>query len=78
MSCVAADVARKRSLTAKSLNAKHRSKSASLSLAQVVINKSFNNFQRRDVTTILIGLNNFKNLLHFVMKKKKSFVGHLY
>jgi hypothetical protein len=32
--------------------------------------QSFNNFQRRDVTTILIGLNNFKNLLHFVMKKK--------
>jgi hypothetical protein len=40
--------------------------------------ESFNNFQHRDVTTILIGLNNFKNLLHFVMKKKKSFVGHLY
>ena len=39
---------------------------------------SFNNFQRYDVTTILIGLNNFKNLLHFVMKKKKLFVGHLY
>jgi hypothetical protein len=31
---------------------------------------SFNNFQRYDVTTILIGLNNFKNLLHFVIKKK--------
>jgi hypothetical protein len=28
--------------------------------------------------TILIGLNNFKNLLHFVIKKKKLFVGHLY
>jgi hypothetical protein len=34
--------------------------------------KSFNNFQRRDVTTILIGLNNSKNLLHFVMKGKKK------
>jgi hypothetical protein len=33
--------------------------------------KSFNNFQRYDVTTILIGINNFKNLLHFVIKKKK-------
>jgi hypothetical protein len=32
--------------------------------------KSFNNFQRRDVTTILIGINNSKNLLHFVMKEK--------
>jgi hypothetical protein len=38
---------------------------------------SFNNFQRPEVRTILIGLNIFKNLLHFVMKKKKSFVGHL-
>jgi hypothetical protein len=36
------------------------------------IEKSSNNFQRRDVTTILIGLNNSKNLLHFVMKEKKN------
>jgi hypothetical protein len=39
-------------------------------ICTAVMFESFNNFQRRDVTTILIGLNNSKNLLHFEMKEK--------
>jgi hypothetical protein len=50
----------------------HYMKAFNWLITMLFIRKSFNNFQRPDVRTILIGLNIFKNLLHFVMKKKNN------